>query len=173
MNWLTIVLRLVHVTAGVFWAGAALTVIGFVAPTAKDIGPEGGRFIQRLTGARRLPVYMSLGALLTTLTGLWLYWRASGALQPGWITTGVGMGFTVGGLAGVIAFVVGMIVQEPAARRMAAIGMEIQSAGGPPSPALLAEMQALQERIGQGGLWTVAMLVVCVLAMSVAQYLGG
>lgn len=91
-------LRLVHMVAGVFWAGAAFTLAGFVEPTVRAAGPEGGRFMQRLAEHSRFSFFMSLSSLLTTGTGLLLYWPASAGLQVGWIASSTGRAFTVGGV---------------------------------------------------------------------------
>ena len=42
MNWLIVVLRLLHIFAGVFWAGAVFMLTRFVMPAVAASGPEGG-----------------------------------------------------------------------------------------------------------------------------------
>jgi uncharacterized membrane protein len=169
--YLVIALRLVHIFAGVFWAGAVFMVAGFITPAAASAGPEGGKFIQRLVQERRLSLTMSIAAWLTTLSGLILYWWSSGGLAATWIVSGTGLALTIGGLAGVATFVIGLVVNAPAAKRLAAVAGEMQSAGGPPKPEQLAEMKALQERIANGGIAGALLLAVSVVGMAVAQYL--
>jgi len=41
VNWLTVVLRIVHIGAGVFWMGSLFTVSNFVTPTAAALVPRG------------------------------------------------------------------------------------------------------------------------------------
>ena len=74
-------LRTVHVVAGVFWAGTAIFVAGFVEPVARSLGPDGGRFMEGLVKKQRLPLFMELATVLTLATGLMLYWRASAGLE--------------------------------------------------------------------------------------------
>jgi hypothetical protein len=53
---------------------------------------------------------------------------------------------------------------------MAALGRAMQAAGGPPQLAQLAEMQALQARLRQVGVWNAVLLVVAVAGMAMARY---
>jgi hypothetical protein len=171
MNYYVITLRLIHIFTGVFWAGAAWMIAGFVEPAVRATGPEGGKFMRQLAGPGRLPFFMQAASGLNVLSGLLLYWRASGGLQTSWITSGPGLGYTVSSLAALAAFVLGFLIQGRAAERMAALGREIQAAGGPPNPAQIKEMQALQERIRQGGLVGGVLLAIAVIGMGVARYL--
>jgi uncharacterized membrane protein len=54
---MTLLLRLIHILAGVFWVGAIFLIAGFLLPTARAMGREGGRFMQHLMLQRRLPVF--------------------------------------------------------------------------------------------------------------------
>jgi hypothetical protein len=170
MNAIVILLRLVHIVAGVFWVGALITMTGFIQPAAKAIGPDGGKFMQQLVGPSRLSFFMSLAAPLTTLAGLALYWLDSG-FRIEWILTPTGLGFTIGGLTGIAALLSGFAVMKPTSDRVAALGKEMQTAGGPPSPTQVTEMQALQEKMRLGGRWVAALLVIAVIAMAIARYL--
>jgi hypothetical protein len=51
---ITIILRLVHILAGVFWAGTVFLMAGFLVPTMRATGREGGVFVQYLMRERRL-----------------------------------------------------------------------------------------------------------------------
>ena len=170
MDWLIIALRLIHILAGVFWAGTSFFFVSFLQPAAQRAGPEGNKFMQVL-GASRLSPVLSVLALLNVLSGLIMYWRNSGGLQAAWITSGMGLGFTVGALAGLVALGFGLIVARPANVRMGALGKEIQAAGGPPTPAQMAEIQRLSATLSTGSFWTVVCLLIALIGMSVARYL--
>jgi hypothetical protein len=49
-------LRVIHIGCGVFWTGAAIYQAAFVLPAAQSLGPEGGRFMQRLAATNQLPL---------------------------------------------------------------------------------------------------------------------
>ena len=42
MNWLVVLLRLVHVLAGVLWVGFAVFVPAYLGPAIQETGPDGG-----------------------------------------------------------------------------------------------------------------------------------
>ena len=67
---LTLLLRLIHILAGVFWAGSVFFLAGFLIPTVRETGPEGGRVMSHLVGRRRLPVFIGIAILLTVVSGL-------------------------------------------------------------------------------------------------------
>jgi hypothetical protein len=168
MNIIFVGLRLIHILAGSFWVGAAVVTTAFLMPTARALGPEGGRFVQAILGKFRLSNYISLSAILTTLAGIALYWIASDGLQPAWIFTSAGIILSIGAMTGIVAAILGGVVTAPTAARMEALSKEMQSAGGPPKPEQLAQLQKLQLRLGQAGLWGTILLVVTIVAMAIA-----
>src|SRR5438034_5087899 len=72
-----ILLRVIHILSGVFWAGATFFLVGFLQPVVAASGPEGGRLMQRLTSQKRFQMAMPVAAGLTILSGLALYGRVS------------------------------------------------------------------------------------------------
>ena len=162
-----IALRFIHILAGTFWVGAAVVTTAFPMPAARAIGPEGGKFINAVLGKHRLSNYISLSAILTTLAGIALYWITSGGLQPAWMSTSAGLIFTIGSITGIAAAILGGTVTAPTAARIEALSKEMQSASGPPKPEQLAQLQALQKRLGIAGLWGTILLVVTIVAMAI------
>jgi len=53
-----IVLRVIHIICGVFWAGTVMVMAWFVLPTAQALGQPGGAFMQRLMFGQRLRVFV-------------------------------------------------------------------------------------------------------------------
>ena len=51
-----ILLRLIHIVAGVFWAGTMMTIAWFLLPAAQALGQPGGAFMQQLMFGQRLRV---------------------------------------------------------------------------------------------------------------------
>lgn len=167
---LTIVLRLIHILAGVFWVGAIFLIASFLMPTARSVGPESGRFMQHLMVQRRLPVFLVIAMLLTVLSGFIMYARMTAATHGAWAGTPPGIGYGVGGLAAVFAAIIGGAVTGPAARRMAALGQQAAQAGGL-SAEQRAEVERLQARTTLGSRATAGFLAVAVAAMAIARYL--
>lgn len=171
MDLLMIVLRLFHIFAGIFWVGTTFFLEGFLQPTVRAAGPEGGQFMQRLVRNTRITQVMPLVALLTTLSGVLMFWRASGELYGPWLASARGVVLTVGSLAGIAAFVIGLFFQSPASRRMAQLAGQIAAAGGPPTPEQGMELEAMQRKLAQGSLYTTVLMVIAVVGMAAARYL--
>jgi uncharacterized membrane protein len=165
----TILLRLIHILAGVFWVGAVFVIAGFLVPTVRETGREGGRFMQHLAQRRRLPVVLGIAMALTVLSGFAMYARLVTQTHGQWAGSRPGIGYGVGALAAILAATVGGAISGSAARRMAAIGQTAGSTG--PSAEQQAEMARLQARMAVGSRVTAGLLVVAVGAMAVARYL--
>ncbi len=165
-----IVLRLIHIFSGVFWVGSLLVIVGFLQPAAALAGADGGRFMQSLYNRTRFGPVQGIAGALTVLSGLAMYLRDSAGLQIAWITSPSGLVLTIGGLAGILAGVVGGAMAGPAGARMAALTKQIQGSGAAPTAAQMTEMQALQKRVNQVTLWTTLLLVLALAAMATARY---
>lgn len=165
------ILRLVHIFSGVLWAGWAFSLSAFVEPASRAAGPEGGKFMQSLAGKTRVIPTMAIAPPLASLSGLLIYWRSSGGLDGNWIASGPGLALTLGSLAGILAFVLGLAYNRPIAQRLAELSRQLQTAGGPPSPTQMAALQGHQTRLRKAGLLVAVLLAVTVVTMSVARYL--
>jgi len=170
MDIYAIVLRLIHILAGVFWAGGVVMLAGFIEPTVKSVAPEGNKFMQRLMGGKLTPL-LTLAGPLNILAGLLLYLKDSGGLNVAWITSPVGLGFTFGALVGLVALGIGLFVSRPAATGLAAIGKEIQAGGKPPSPEQMGRIAKLQGQLSQATVWTAILLTLTLIAMASSRYL--
>jgi uncharacterized membrane protein len=172
LDWLFIVLRLIHIIAGALWVGGAIFFFFFIEPTAGELGPDAEKFMNRVVVQRRMPIYFLVTSVLTVLAGLVLYWIDSSGLRAEWITSGFGLMLTIGGLAGLIAAVAGTALIKPNVDRLAAIGGEMKAAGGPPSERQLAELRAVQARLRTIGGVDVVLLLISIAAMASARYVG-
>jgi uncharacterized membrane protein len=164
------ILRLIHIIAGVFWVGAVLFVAGFLMPALRAIGPGAGPVMEQIGQVRKLPLYMMAATILTILSGVGLYWSASGGFQPAWMHSGPGTVFGIGGALAIVGAVVGMAVNSPTGRRLGVLGATIGARGGPPSPAEMAEMQRLQARLASSTRLVALLIVLATAAMAVARY---
>ena len=165
----TIILRLIHILAGVFWVGSAFLVAGFLVPTMRETGPEGGRVIQHLMVRRKLPVYLGIASTLTVLSGLTMYVRMAAATHGSWTGTAPGIAYAVGGVAALLGGIAGALLSGAAGKRMGTVGQSIGVAG--PSPEQRAEISRLQSRIALGSRVSAALLAVAAGAMAVARSL--
>ncbi len=171
MDFYIIVLRIIHILSAVFWAGTAFFFAGFLEPTTQATAPESGRVMTHLAAKTRFSQTLAWAAILVVLSGGLLYWRVSGGLNANWLTSGTGIGLTIGAIAGLIAAGIGLSVSYPTIKRMAALGTKIAGAGGPPSPNQMQTIAGYQEKLRSAGQALAVLLVIAVLGMATAQYL--
>jgi hypothetical protein len=167
----TLVLRFFHIVGGVLWVGAVMLMVGFVFPTVRATGPTGGRFMQELMQRSRISVYMNAAAGVSMLSGFILYGRLVAATDGAWAATRSGMAFGLGGVATILAAIIGGAVLRRNGDRLAKLGAAVQASGGTPTPEQAAEMQALQGRMGTAMRIVATLLIVAVTAMATARYL--
>ncbi|HET9671599.1 MAG TPA: hypothetical protein VFQ40_01970 [Actinomycetota bacterium] len=171
MDTYMVVLRILHIVAGIFWVGAALTTILFLQPTAREVGPAAGPFMAHLAGKKRLVDWVLAAATLTILAGVLLFWRVTDGLDPDLVGTAYGLSLTVASLSAIVAYSLGLSIVRPTILETLAIGREVAAGGGTPTPEQGARLQALQARSKQAGRTIVPLLVVAAAGMAAARYL--
>ena len=171
MDALMIVLRLVHVVLGVFWAGTLFFLAGFLIPSVQDAGPEGGKVVQALQRRRFMDI-LPVVAVFNILSGLILYWRVSGGFRPEWSRSPMGMSLGIGAVASIVAFAVGAGVMRPATLKAGALTQTLaQLTDAAARDARQAEIQRLRMRSALAARWVASLLGVAVITMAVARYL--
>jgi uncharacterized membrane protein len=167
-----IVFRIVHILAGVAWGGSVFLLVVYVQPSAAAIGPVAGPFMQELLGRRKL-VNAILGmAGFTIVGGAFLYWhdwQAYGSLGD-WVGSRFGLAITIGALASIVAFLIGLFGTKPGVDRLMALVQQAADAGGGPPPDMAREIQELQARLRVLARTSLAFIAVAVLAMATARY---
>ena len=153
--------RALHILVAAAWFGAATFLTLYLMPAVRQLGPQAGPVMAALA-ARRFHVFMASTAMLTVLSGGWMYWLLTGGLQPQALGTHEGLVYGLGGLAGLLAAVIGGAIVGPASKQLAALA----AAGGPPDPAVAAR---LQSRVRIGSRVALAFLLVALLAMTLGH----
>jgi uncharacterized membrane protein len=163
------VLRLLHILSGAFWFGALLFTVRFLMPSLRAVGPAAGPLMGQLNQRGLSAAFM--GAAFVNLgSGIWLMFILSGGTPGEWMKTGMGRTIGVGAACAILAMIVGMIVNPPAARRMGQLAAAAAKRGGPPTPEEAAELQRLQQRMASGNVYTAILLTLALAAMAVARY---
>ena len=172
MNHMSVFLlaRLIHVVAGVTWAGALIFIGWFLLPAGRATGPAGSAFMQQLVRVQRMPLYLMLLMAFTILSGLSLFWLDLSAFGPAWVHTGPGRTFSAGAVFGILTAIVGATVNMPAGKKLGELGASIQAAGTPPTPEQAAELGRLQNRLYSAGRWITGLVLLAVICMGVARY---
>ena len=171
MNDVTLlILRVLHILLGVFWAGTLIFNAFYLQPAMRDAGPDAAKVSAGLMRRRFLDV-MPVVAAITILSGLWMYWLVSAGFQPAYMGSPTGMALGLGGVAAIGAFAVGVSVMRPSVLRAAALAQEAAQADPPERDAQLAEAQKLRARAGAAGRVVAGLLIVAVITMALARYL--
>lgn len=171
MDFTMLVLRSIHILSGIFWVGTALFFVLFFDSTIKAAGPAGGTVMGRLT-LTRFPMVMALSSILTVAIGFIMYWIDSRGFHFDWITSPPGIALTIGSVAGILAFLLGLTVEMPTTNRIAVIQKEMKAAGSLPTPSQIEELNVLQERMSVASRWGTVLMVIAVLGMSGTRELG-
>jgi hypothetical protein len=170
-NVFMIVFRIVHIVAGVAWAGSVFLLVVFVQPSVAAIAPAGAPFMAELLGKRKLVDRILMYAATTIVGGLVLYLRAWDQVGSfgDWVGSTYGAVLTIGALAAIAAFLIGLFGTRPSVQRMLALGRQI-AAEGAPAPELAAGMQRLQIRMKNLARASLGLIAISVLAMATARY---
>lgn len=169
MDLLLLAMRPLHVVLGTFWVGTLVFNALFLQPAIRDAGPDGAKVAAALMRRRFLDV-MPLVAIVTILSGLWLYWHVSGGFQPEFMGSRTGMALGVGAAAAFVAFALGVVVMRPAMLHAAELSKAAAQAAGPDGDARLATAQRLRAKAAAVGRWVAALLTLSVAAMALARY---
>ena len=167
-----IVLRLVHVLGGVFWAGSAIFSWLFLAPALAGVGPAAGQVMGALQ-RRGLFTALPVVALLTIGSGLRLMWIGSGGFAAAYFASGPGLTLALAGAAAIVAFLLSLLVTRPASVRAAALGGAIAAATDDAERArLAARLDATRRTATVAGVAGGVLLTLAVVGMGVARYVG-
>lgn len=159
-TWL-LEIRALHILVAAAWFGAAAFLTLFLMPAVRQLGPQGGPVMAALM-QRRFHVFMAATAMLTVLSGTVMYWVLTGGLQPAALGSRDGLVYGLGGLAGLLAAVIGATVVGRSSKQLA----ELAVAGGPPDAAQVVRLQA---RIRAGSRLALTLMCIALLAMTLAH----
>lgn len=158
-----IVLRFTHIFFGALWVGMMAFQVFFLTPALAQAGPDAGKVMAAMM-RMRIPVIMPVFALLSLISGFWMFQRLAGGAPDALMATPMGKAFGFGGLSALLAFLIGIFVMRPAMMR----SMELAQSGDPMHGR---EIQRLRARAGLVGRLVTVMLLFTLAAMAVARYL--
>ena len=166
MNFVMLILRLTHIFAGVFWVGATLAMyFYFGAGSATPVEAGQQATPQRMT-RMRFSTVMTVAGILTVLAGYSMYWLDSDGFNSAWTHSGPGIGFAIGGAAGLL----GLIFRILANRNMmilSRLAAEIPGQATHEQTQKLISIQRHQARLDRLNTWA---LIIAVLFMATARY---
>jgi uncharacterized membrane protein len=157
---LIVLARVVHVMAGVTWAGATFVLAAVIVPIAARYGTEGaGRWTGMVGG--RVGHILGISALLTVLSGSYLF----AILHPN-DGSAAGLVLKVGAIAALLSLVIGFLIARPTGLKLARLSEQHSLAAAPPADVL----SGLRLRAKLSSRFTAALLGLAVLSMAGFRY---
>ena len=167
-----LVFRLLHILAGVLWVGSAFLFVGFIGPSAVEVGPSALPLLAAAVKKRKVAkVITGLGGV-TVLAG-WILWLHNMGQYPSlgdWVTSSFGLVLTIGGVLATISAFVGAIGVGRGVERLVDLGLEIAASGGPPTPEQQTRLDQLSSSLERHGKTDLLLLLLAVTAMATARY---
>jgi len=169
MDAAMILARLIHVVGGVFWVGAMLFVTWYLTPALNESGPAGGKVMAAIGRSGFIKV-VPIIAILTMLSGVYLYWKVSAGFDTVYMRSGPGHAYAFGGIFAILAFIIGMTLSRPAMMKAAGLAQSAENADAGERESLLAESARQRDKglkIGRIVAW---MLLASAVTMAVGRY---
>lgn len=164
-----IVLRIIHVLGGITWVGIGVFMVFFLAPALQNMGPAAGQVMGALQ-RRKFMTILPVIAIVTLLSGLRLMMIASGNFGAGYFQSPMGKTFAASGVAAILAFVIGIVVNRPTMIKMGTLQQSMTS--DPVSKdKIAAEIKKLQQRMAVVGFLVTALLLIAAIGMAIARYM--
>ena len=168
MDYFLLLLRIIHIVAGIIWVGGTLIMTFFIGPTIGATGDAGQRFVGHLMNNLKFSNRMASAAGLTILAGAILYWRDSQGFTSAWMSSGAGRGFGIGAAFALIGFAFGLMIGRTT-KAMAQLGAQFQ---GKPTNDQVNQMQAIRNQQAMYSNISVVALLLAVIFMAISRYLG-
>ena len=163
--------RVLHILFAALWVGSAVFFTLYVTPAIRATGPHGAPVMAELM-RRRMGGFIAAAAMLTVLSGLWMYWVFTNGFDGSIVAHGAGLALGIGGRCGIAAAVIGGAVIGRAAERAGALSRQVaQMPEGGAREATMQSVETLQRRIATFSRLAVVLLVAALVAMTLAHAL--
>jgi len=167
MNYYLLVLRILHIGAGVYWVGSTLLLAFVITPALKATEGSGQKFVDYLITKKRFGTESAGAGGMAGVAGILLYWRDSQGFTSAWMHSSAGVGFTIGAVLGLIAFIFGVLTD----RKLKAMALIREQFVDAPSNENTAQLQILEKQQTTYLNICAVTLTLSVWIMAVARYL--
>lgn len=167
-----LVLRFLHIVSGALWVGSAFLFVGFIGPSAAEVGPSAGPLMSVAVRKRKVAKIITWLGMITVAAG-WLMWikDLNDHGGPGdWLGSSFGLGITIGALLATTTFFIGYYGVGKNVERLVDLGDEIAASGGTPRPEQQATMAKIGADLERFGKLDLVLLLLAITAMSTARY---
>lgn len=140
----------------------------FLSPAIKALGADGQKISLKM--GSNFSKFMGTITTLSILSGFGLYYLGSGGLKWTWITSGPGIGFSLGALAGIGAFFVGGLGMSKTSAQLRAASDALAAKAGNPAPDLVSQVASLTKTLHFYETVDFWLLAAAMLLMATARY---
>ena len=162
--------RIIHVLGGVIWVGSMFFISMFLIPSMTEAGPDAGKVMAALN-RRKFMIVIPIIALLTMLSGIWLYWRVSMGFNSAYMSSGPGRAYGLGATMAIVAFLIGMTITRPAMVKMNNLMASAATASATERDTIMAEAQGARARGARWGRVIAFLLIGAATLMALGRYL--
>ena len=167
---LFLTVRVVHVLLAAIWLGGIAFMVLFVMPANKETGPAGVPLMGAIA-RRGLNGFMGTVGGITVLTGIYLYWRFTGGFAPELSATRSAMVFGTGGIAGILAVILGGVMVARNIARMGELGGKAMALPeGPGRTGLLTQSASARDRAMAGARIVLVLQMIAFVCMAIGHY---
>jgi hypothetical protein len=167
MDYYVLFLRILHIGSGVFWVGSTLVLAATITPALKGAGETGQKFVDHLVKHKKFGTNSAGAGSMAGIAGLLLYWRDSQGLTSLWMRSSTGIGFGVGAIFGLIAFIFGVLTDRKL-KAMAELREQLEST---PSAEKTSQLQILEKQQAAYLKICAGTLTLSLWIMAVSRYL--
>lgn len=165
-----VAVRALHILVAALWVGAGLFLTLFLMPTLRQLG-TGSHPVHAGLERRGMGGFMAAVAMLTVLSGVWLYWEMTSGFDRNVIASNRGMMFGLGGLAGLLAAIIGGAVIGRGLRQVHELDRGLaELADGAERDAHLQTLARLRRRTARASQCDSVLLVIALLLMTLGHY---
>ena len=167
MDYYVMFLRFLHIGAGVFWVGSTLVLAATISPALKGAGETGQKFVDYLIKHKKFGTISAGAGAMAGIAGLLLYWHDSHGLTSLWMRSSTGIGFGIGAIFGLIAFIFGILTDRKL-KTMAELREHLESV---PSGEKASQLQILEKQQATYLKICAGTLTLSLWIMAVSRYL--
>lgn len=171
MDAYMVILRIIHILAGILWVGVGFFYVAVMMPSLKQTGKGAYPLFLAVSNNRVGKMLLPATALLTTVAGLLLYERVSGRFDADYMKSTQGVVLSIGALAGLGAFGHGGAVLGRATDKLVQKVTQLEGQSEPPPADQQAEINTLMDYLAKHANISLGLMIVAVLGMASARYM--
>ncbi|HZD78948.1 MAG TPA: hypothetical protein VE646_02750 [Actinomycetota bacterium] len=167
-----LVFRFFHIAAGVLWVGSAFLFVGFIGPSAAEVGPSAVPLLTAAVKKRKVARVITGLGIVNVLAG-WTMWLHDMGLYGSvghWVSSRFGLVITIGAVLATTSAFVGSIGVGANVERLVDLSGEIAASGAPPTTNQEQALNRISSALERHGKLDLVLLILAVIAMATARY---